>query len=100
MNIRHLCAMTIGMAVIASGVQARNCALRDKVVERLETRYSEQLVARGLQSRNALMELFASAESGTFTVLITNPQGVSCVVGAGTDLVFEKIAPRPAGTAS
>lgn len=99
MTHKHLMALAVGCTFAASGADAANCALRDKVVERLETRYSEHLIARGLQSRHALMEIFASTDTGTYTVLITNAQGVSCVVSAGTDLILEEIKARPAGTA-
>lgn len=99
MTHKHLMALAIGCTFAAIGADAANCALRDKVVERLETRYSEHLIARGLQSRHALMEIFASTDTGTYTVLITNAQGVSCVVSAGTDLILEEIKARPAGTA-
>ena len=98
MKHRLLLPFTIGLTVVGSATLAANCAQRETVVERLETRYSEHLVARGLQSKNALMEIFGSATTGTYTVLITNPQGVSCVVGTGTDLMFEDIKPQPAGT--
>lgn len=88
-----------GITLIAGAADAANCAKRDSVVKRLATQYSEQLVVRGLQSKNALMEIFASEESGTFTVLITTPQGVSCVVSAGTDLMFRDLEPIKPGTA-
>lgn len=91
-------ALTLGLTAWADPGLAANCAARDMVVERLKTRYAEQLVARGLQSKNALMEIYASAATGTYTVLITTPQGVSCVVGSGTDLMFEDAVPQPAGT--
>ena len=92
-------ALAATVAVTASQAHAGNCAQRDAVVDRLETKYEEQLVARGLQSRTAMMELFASAESGTFTVLITSPEGVSCIVGAGTDLMLQDFVAKPAGKA-
>lgn len=91
--------LAAALGVTANQAIAGNCAQRDAVVDRLETKYAEQLVARGLQSRTAMMELFASAESGTFTVLITSPQGVSCIVGAGTDLILKDFVAKPAGTA-
>ena len=60
--------LAAALGVTANQAIAGNCAQRDAVVDRLETKYVEQLVARGLQSRTAMMELFASAESGTFTL--------------------------------
>ena len=36
-------------------------------------------------SRGALVETWANTETGTFTVLITSPLGISCVAIQGTD---------------
>lgn len=77
-----------GMAVAAPPALAGNCAMRDTVVERLKSKYSEALAAGGLQGNQAatsVIEVWASDETGTFTVIVTSPQGISCVVAAGTD---------------
>lgn len=88
---------------IAGTADAQNCAMRDQIVERLESKYSEQLTAGGLQenqSDSSMMEIWASPKTGTFTVLMTNPNGVSCVVAAGTDFFkTEQVAVLP-GVAS
>jgi len=86
---KQLIAACVGLILIAEVGNAGNCALRESVVNKLESRYSEKLLVRGLQSQNSLMEIFASADTGTFTVLITNPEGISCIVSAGTDLLVE-----------
>ena len=76
------------VAATAPPAVAPNCALRDTVVQRLTSNYSESLTAGGLQgsqTMTTMLEVWASQENGTFTVIITNPQGVSCIVAAGTD---------------
>ena len=81
-------ALLFGAAATAPPAHAMNCAQRDAVVERLKSVYSEALTAGGLQGRQAnttMTEVWTSESSGTFTVIVTNPQGVSCVVAAGTD---------------
>ncbi len=80
--------LLFGMAATAPPAFAANCALRDTVVQRLTSNYSESLTAGGLQGNQTMttmLEVWASQENGTFTVIITNPQGVSCIVAAGTD---------------
>jgi len=67
---------------------ASHCADRDLVVERLQSKYHEELAAGGIQkaaATNAIVEVWASHESGTFTVLLTRPDGVTCVMATGTD---------------
>jgi len=78
----------IGLMTPSLPAQAAGCAKREQVVERLKTRYSESLTAGGLQaSRNSqtIVEVWASKETGTFTVILTTPEGMSCVVATGTD---------------
>lgn len=59
------------------------CAARSEIVEALRNRYGESRRGAGLQSESALFELFASPETGSWTVLITRPDGQSCAVAAG-----------------
>ncbi len=87
--------LLFGMAGTAPPAHAANCGLRDTVVDRLQSKYSETLTAGGLQgSRNVqtMVEVWASEQTGTFTVILTNPQGISCVVATGTDF-FKREAP-------
>ena len=67
---------------------ANNCAMREQVVERLQSQYLEHLSAGGLQgvsATEAVIEIWSSAETGTFTVLQTQPDGVTCIMATGTD---------------
>lgn len=80
--------LLFGMVATAPPAFAANCAMRDTVVERLKSQFSEVLTAGGLQeaqSATTVIEVWASQEGGTFTVIVTNPQGISCVVAVGTD---------------
>ena len=87
-------SLLFGMAATAPpALAASNCELRETVIQKLSTKYSEKLAVGGLQKvqgTQALIEIWASVETGTFTVLLTNPNGVSCIVAAGTDY-FEAI---------
>jgi|GEM_PF-710282 len=76
------------LSLSAGAVFAGNCAPRETVVERLEDKFGEQLTSGGLNdnaSKTNLVEIWSSAETGTFTVLLTQPNGVSCVVATGED---------------
>lgn len=82
-------AVLFGMAVAAPPAIAAGCADRDLVVERLQSKYSEAMVAGGLQgvqdNKMTMLEVWSSEKTGTFTVIMTNAQGVSCILAAGTD---------------
>ena len=102
---KHLLGVCMGFALVsvAMPASAQSCAARDSVVERLKDRFSEELTVGGLQATRgsqSIMEIWASAETGTYTVLLTNPNGISCVVAAGTDFFTATPDPEPKGTAS
>ncbi len=96
-------ALTAGMAITSAPAWAAQCAKRDMVVEKLQNKYSEQLTAGGLHSarnNSAMVEVWASPETGTFTVMLTNANGVSCIMASGTDWFAAEPAVKPKGTAS
>ncbi|MDP5216682.1 hypothetical protein Q5Y75_05585 [Ruegeria sp. 2205SS24-7] len=71
-------------ALLATQVaaQPRNCAPRDTVVERLQSKYGETRQAMGVAGRS-LMEVWANEESGSWTILLTMPGGISCLGASG-----------------
>jgi hypothetical protein len=79
---------------------AQACAPRPDVIAKLTDTYGEALRFGGLQKTRggqAVLEVWASPETGTYTVLLSHPNGLSCIMGAGTDF-FEAIpADEPAG---
>lgn len=78
----------VGLGFAAIPAHAASCANRDTVVERLESQYDEVFSAGGLQTirnKQTLVEVWSSQETGTFTVMLTTPDGLACVVATGTD---------------
>ena len=78
-----------GMAVallgapLGASAQQASCAKRDMIVERLATKYGESRQSAGLNQNNGMVEVFASDETGTWTILVTMPNGISCLMAAG-----------------
>lgn len=56
-----------------------------KLVDLLDGRYSEQRAAVGLESNGHLFEVFAADDGATWTMVITTPDGASCIVTAGLE---------------
>lgn len=84
-------ALAAVILLVAGAAMAQTmCGLRDAIVKNLEQTYSEESVAIGLASNGGLIEVFASP-SGSFTIILTQTNGFSCVMATGED--FE---PRPA----
>ena len=59
------------------------CATRDKVVELLAAKYGETRHGIGMAANNTVMEVFASDKTGTWTITVTMPTGVTCMVASG-----------------
>ncbi|MEM1314660.1 MAG: hypothetical protein AAGI51_08910 [Pseudomonadota bacterium] len=59
------------------------CGKREAMVQRLETQFGETRQGFGLQRGSSIVEVFASSESGSWTILVTQPTGMTCMVAAG-----------------
>jgi len=60
------------------------CGSRTEIIEILTTTYGEREVAHGLANTGALAQVFVGPD-GTWTIVATSPNGVSCLIGAGHD---------------
>ena len=80
-----LCTAVLCGAIMAStnAAEARSCGDRAKIIERLQSKYGEERNGAGLASNNGIVEVFSSAETGTWTIIVTMPSGRSCLVAAG-----------------
>jgi len=71
------------------------CGDRAAVVASLEKTYFEAPVSMGLVNNGAVIEILA-LPSGSFTIILTRPDGLSCVMAAGEN--WEDLPKRLAGT--
>ena len=77
-------AVAIGSVVSTGPAVAQGlCMPREKIVEMLDTRYAEAPVARGLDSGGRLVEVFSSNDGATWSLLLTAPNGMSCLMAEG-----------------
>jgi hypothetical protein len=95
-RLLHIAALTtaaalfVAMTTPAKALAALNCGPRDLVVQRLADGYGETRQSIGIGSNNAVVEVYASAETGSWTILVTTPAGVTCLVASGQ--AFEEVA--------
>jgi hypothetical protein len=71
------------------------CGEREAVIDMLGSRYGETVRSVGLAGQNRIVEVFASDETGSWTILVTNTAGVACLVASGQH--FEQVASGPEG---
>ena len=67
----------------AQGADVRACLDRSVMVDTLITQYGEQLAEVREIKGTGLLEFHVSAQEGTWTALLTNGAGVSCVLAVG-----------------
>ncbi len=73
---------------------AAQCASHAKMMQQLNERFGESRQSIGLTPSGQMLELFAHPETGTWTVLLSFPNGTSCMMAAGTDYQYLN---KPAG---
>ena len=91
MNSAKNAASAVAMVLLAgTAANAADCADRDRVVERLETRFNETAIGYVMGETRNVMEVYASPGMHTWTVLVTLPdRGLTCLAASGkgaTDL--------------
>jgi hypothetical protein len=59
------------------------CHNASEIAKQLSSKYEEAPVAFGLQSNGNLLQVYASTQKDTWTVVSTTPNGMSCIVAAG-----------------
>ncbi len=59
------------------------CGARDSVVAKLSEKYGEIRRGGGLAGPTALIEIWASEATGTWTILKTSPDGMTCIMAVG-----------------
>ena len=67
---------------LQAGAQAAVCGERSAVLTALGGRFAEKLESMGLAGNGTVVEVLSS-EDGTWTIIMTAPNGVSCLLAAG-----------------
>ena len=96
-------AYALALALVASPALAQQqmCAPIAQMTERLSQAFGEHLAAGGLTTAGRLLQVYANREKGTWTVTVTTPDGVSCLVSSGEAFAIElPEAPKPQGRVS
>ena len=90
-------AAAVFLAAPAMAQGQQNCSSRDQVIERLATKYGESRQSIGMAPKGRVVEVFASLETGTWTITVTMPNGITCLVASGQS--FENLSEpvEPAG---
>ncbi len=71
---------------------ARLCVERAALIRQLASKYEEAPVGIGLTAAGGVIELLTSQRGSTWTIIVTRPDGITCLFAAGEG--WEAV-PRP-----
>ena len=77
-----------GRAQTMAIVTSMPCTYSKDLVKHLKEIYHEQTAGGGLTNSGDQIRLFKS-DKNTFTIVLTKPGGISCIIGSGGDWVSE-----------
>lgn len=68
-----------------SGAEPAVCSSRADILSQLSQKYKEAPVAVGLANSGALIEVLTSSDGTTWTIVLSMPNGTTCLIAAGSD---------------
>lgn len=83
--MRFILACLLLCASSAAVAQELVCVPRGELIARLAEKFREVPVGVGIAQNGALLEIIASPDGSTWTLLVTSVDGTSCVTATGTD---------------
>lgn len=92
--------MAIAGVVLSAGTPApaqaqTGCDSRASIVDQLRDDYREAPVAYGLEQSGSVVEVLISENGQSWTVLITRPDGITCIAAAGQH--WQEVESAPIG---
>lgn len=79
-----------------ASAQGQNCYETLEAYRVLSENHGEFRHTSGFDNRGMLVEMWGNPETGSWTALVTHPEGMSCVVAHGSFFTVDK-KPEPAG---
>ena len=87
-----LATLALAFGAQTASAQMKNCAPRDKILSLLSNGYAEEPTSLGVTSKGGLLEVLTSP-SGTWSIVITLPDGPTCLVDHGDG--WHEAKPKP-----
>ncbi len=82
--MRYILAFCAVVALSSNSATAQTiCSPREGIVGRLAEKYGEAPVAMGVTNKGGLVEVLTTGDGGTWTIIVSMPNGTSCMVAAG-----------------
>ncbi|MBI1775972.1 MAG: hypothetical protein HYR63_11555 [Proteobacteria bacterium] len=97
-HVAVMSLLALGFALSPFGRQAEAangpmCAARQELLQAFSEGYAEAPTAIGLASSGGVLELLTS-ENGSWTVFMTLPSGMSCLIATGQSWTMKRPQPQ------
>ena len=83
--MKFIIALLVLVFSSSSSIATTLCATHDVIISHLEKRYKESPIAVGVADNGHLVEIFASEKGASWTLILTSPNGTSCLFAAGNN---------------
>ena len=84
--LRLVAVAVIGLVTALAqpaAAQQPACTKRADVISHLSKKYSENPVSIGLANNGGVIEVLSSKQGSSWTIIITMPNGMTCMIAAG-----------------
>lgn len=75
--------MVVVMIAAAPADAQAPCGPAKDIAAQLRQKYGEYVISLGLQANGNLLQVYGSEKGATWTIVTTNPKGLSCVLASG-----------------
>jgi hypothetical protein len=76
-------SLSLQLGASAPATAQSVCMTHAEVEKQLGTNFAESPIALGLASNGSVFEIFSKADGTSWTMVITQPNGVSCLLAEG-----------------
>ena len=92
----YLCLWFGAVVLATTQAQASHCADHATIVQRLAMIYGENRQIAETGPQNTLVEVFVAQHTGSWTIAVTRPDGLTCLVAAGQAFDWRRaLVPAP-----
>lgn len=64
-----------------------NCLTTSELYSEMFIRFGEERITLGLSEKGHIVEIWGNEETGSWTAIVTHPEGFSCIVDQGGQFV-------------
>jgi hypothetical protein len=83
-RLYEIVILAAALAVASTAAFAQSaCSQRDNVIGHLAKKYKEVPIAIGVTNKGGLIEVLSAGQGETWTIIISTPDGRSCMIAAG-----------------